>query len=232
MLQLPIRQPALMSFDVFGTLISVRDSSYPAFERILDAATGPAIGVREFWEAWEEENIAAYAGPYRSYRDICRGSLQRTFERFGLRGDPDLIGHYFDAFRGFTLYDDVVPTLDALKARGIRLAVVSNIDDDLLAATPLPDTFDLVCTGERARGYKPDGTLFRYLIAHAGVPKEGILHSGQSQFTDMVGAKPLGLTVVWINRRGVALHPSVPRPDLTLPDVAGLLPLLDAEAAA
>ena len=58
-------------------------------------------------------------------------------------------------------------TLDRLAAR-YRLAVVSNIDDDLFAATPLKRDFDLVCTAERAKGYKPDGTLFRYLIANAG----------------------------------------------------------------
>jgi 2-haloacid dehalogenase len=82
-----------------------------------------------------------------------------------------------------------------------RIALVSNIDDDLLQATPVPGGIDLVCTAERARGYKPDGTLFRYLIANAGVAIPEILHSGQSQHTDMVGGKPLGLTVTWINRR-------------------------------
>lgn len=228
MLRLPVPEPGLMSFDVFGTLISVRDGSYPAFARILGAAVGPPVDVGTFWEAWEEENIRAYSGPYRSYRTICRDSLRQTFDRFGLRGDPDLIGHYFDAFRDFSLYPDVTATLTALRERGIRLAVVSNIDDDLLASTPLPDVFDLVCTAQGARGYKPDGTLFRHLIAQAGVPKESILHSGQSQFTDMVGAKPLGLAVVWINRRTVALHPSVPKPDLILPDIASLLPLVQA----
>jgi hypothetical protein len=105
-----------------------------------------------------------------------------------------------------------------------RLALVSNIDDDLLAATRLGRDFDLVCMAERARGYKPDGTLFCYLIDHAGVAKDEILHSGQSQFTDMVGAKPLGLTVAWINRRGIELHPSVPGPDFTFLDIASLIP--------
>jgi 2-haloacid dehalogenase len=83
-----------------------------------------------------------------------------------------------------------------------------------------------VCTAERARGYKPDGTLFRYLIAHAGVPLGDILHAGQSQFTDLVGGKPLGLRIAWINRRGVGLDPTVPRPDVVLSDVASLLSLL------
>ena len=99
--------------------------------------------------------------------------------------------------------------------------------DDLLTATSLGRTFDLICTAERAKGYKPDGTLFRYLIARAGCSRDDILHSGQSQFTDMVGGKPLDLTIVWINRRDVALHPSVPKPDFVFPDVASLLDLLE-----
>jgi 2-haloacid dehalogenase len=53
-----------------------------------------------------------------------------------------------------------------------------------------------------------------------------ILHAGQSQFTDMVGAKPLGLTVAWINRRGVSLSPEVPRPDFQFGDIQSLVPLL------
>ncbi len=85
-----------------------------------------------------------------------------------------------------------------------------------------------MCTAQRAKGYKPDGTLFRYLIEHAGCHKDEILHSGQSQFTDMVGAKPLGLTVAWINRRGVALDASVPRPDFVFNEVQSLLGLVGA----
>ena len=88
-----------------------------------------------------------------------------------------------------------------------------------------------MCTAERAGGYKPDGTLFRYLIANAGVAVSEILHSAQSQFTDMVGGKPLGLTIAWINRRGVELHASVPKPDFVLADIAALIPLLAGRTA-
>src|SRR5437660_658691 len=221
--------PKLMSFDVFGTLIDVRDGSYGAFASILRDAGGSGVDVKAFWEHWEARNIARYWEPYRRYRDICELSLAETFAHFGLHGDARLIARYFEAFPRFALYPDVAPTLDRL-ARLCPLAVVSNIDDDLLAATPLGRGFDLVCTAERARGYKPDGTLFRYLLDQAqsrfGVGRDEILHYGQSQFTDMVGAKPLGLTVAWINRRALALDPSVPRPDYVFPDLASLASLV------
>ena len=219
-------RPKLMSFDVFGTLISVRDSSYGAFERILADTGARHIDVKAFWEHWEHRNIAHYWEPYRSYREICELSLAETFARFEVAGDSRLIDRYFEAFPSFFLYDDVVRTLDQLSRR-YKLAVVSNIDDDLLALTPLKRNFDLVCTAQRAKGYKPDGTLFRYLIEHAGVAKGDILHSGQSQFTDMVGGKPLGLTIAWINRRQIALDDSVPRPDFIFPDIQSLTGLVD-----
>ena len=214
-------RPKLISFDVFGTLISVRDSSYGAFARILADVGAHGVDVRTFWEHWEHRNISHYWEPYRTYREICKLSLEETFSHFGLAGEGHLINHYFDAFPRFFLYDDVVRTLDRLSRR-YRLAVVSNIDDDLLALTPLPRHFDLVCTAERARGYKPEGTLFRYLIEHAGCARDEILHAGQSQLTDLVGGKPLGLTIAWINRRQIELDSSVPRPDFVLADIESL----------
>ena len=216
----------LLSFDVYGTLINTPPINVRAFRLILEQAGASNIDALAFYQFWESRNIVHYREPYRSYREIGELSLQEAFENFGVVGGRgDLIERYFELFPEMQLYPDVLPTLERLAGR-YRLAVVSNIDDDLLGATRLYREFDLVCTAERAGGYKPDGTLFRYLIAKAGVGVPEILHSGQSQFSDMVGGKPLGLAVCWINRRGIYLHPSVPPPDHIFPDIRSLLPLL------
>jgi 2-haloacid dehalogenase len=211
--------PELISFDVFGTLVDVRGGTTAAFRSILRDSGGGHVDVEAFWDHWERRNIVHYREPYRRYREICALSLLETFEHFRLAGTPAHIERYFEAFAGFALFPDCQPALERL-GRDYRLALVSNIDDDLLALTRLERTFDLVCTAERARGYKPDGTLFRHLIARAGCARDDILHAGQSQLTDLVGGKPLGLTVAFINRRGLTLAAGVPRPDLTCPDLA------------
>jgi 2-haloacid dehalogenase len=108
--------------------------------------------------------------------------------------------------------------------------LVSNMDDDLLAATDLGRRFDVVCTAERARGYKPNGTLFRFLLARGDADIDTLLHCGQSQHTDMVGAKPLGIRVAWINRRGLTLAPGVSKPDHELRDLRGVPELLPRQA--
>ena len=216
----------LLSFDVFGTLVNTPPSNAKAFQAILREAGAPSVDALAFYTYWENRNIAHYMEPYRSYKAICRMSLEEAFAHFHIENAPSsLIHHFLDACREMELYPDVLPTLQALQQR-YRIAVVSNIDDDLLQATPIPFKFDLVCTAERARGYKPDGTLFRYLLHHSGLPATAILHCGQSQFTDLVGAKPLGLDVAWINRRGLNLSPDVPTPDHILPDIASLPSIL------
>jgi len=217
----------LLSFDVYGTLVDVRAGSRAAFAEILASAGAPHLDPLEFWEYWEAANIRRYWQPYRPYREICRDSLAETFAHFELQGDPGLIQRYFDAFPRFERFPDVDDVLDRL-GRRFKVAIVSNIDDDLLAVTPLGRRFDLVCTAERARGYKPDGTLFRYLLKQSGVGMSELLHSGQSQRTDMVGAKPLGITVAWINRRGLPLAADVPKPDYELKDLRALLDFVES----
>ena len=180
----------LLSFDVYGTLINTAPINAMAFRRILEQAGASNVDALAFYQFWETRNIVHYRELYRSYREIGGLSLEEAFKNFGVvGGTADLIERYFELFPEMQLYPDVLPTLEKLEGK-YQLAVVSNIDDDLLGATRLGWEFDLVCTAERAGGYKPDGTLFRYLIANAGVVVPEILHSGQSQFTDMVGGKP------------------------------------------
>jgi 2-haloalkanoic acid dehalogenase type II len=180
----------------------------------------------ELWEQWEKANIRRYWDPYLSYREICRASLQEVFSKLHIAGNPDSIQLYFDSFTQFTRFPDVDEVLDALRTAGYKLAVVSNIDDDLLQATPLGRTFDLVCTAERARGYKPDGTLFRYLVKSSGLSINEVFHSGQSQHTDLVGGRPMGLTVAWINRRNLVRAEGVPEPSFQFNDLRPILDLL------
>ncbi|MGI4811672.1 MAG: HAD hydrolase-like protein [Janthinobacterium lividum] len=211
--------PRLLSFDVYGTLVNTPPANHAAFQAILADAGRTDLDPIAFYSFWEQRNIVHYLESYRTYKDICRLSLSEAYRKFGVTtGREEAIQRFFDCLSSMALYPDVLPTLEVL-ARHNRLALVSNIDDDLLGTTPLGREFDFVCTAEKARGYKPDGTLFRYLQEASGLPVSQILHSGQSQFTDMVGGKPLGFTIAWINRRSLDLHPSVPPPDLILPDL-------------
>jgi hypothetical protein len=149
----------LLSFDVIGTLINVRDGSYAAFHSILEECGRADVDVRAFWEHWEDRNIAHYWEPYRPYKEICELSLAEAFAHFGVNGRPQLIHRYFDAFAAFEPYPEVGPTLEVLSRRH-RLAITSNIDDDLLRQRGSTGTSTLSAPPSAPKATSPTGRCF------------------------------------------------------------------------
>src|SRR5215471_9774837 len=149
--------PRLLA-DVYGTLINTPPANLQAFRSILHEASETNVEPMEFYSFWEQRNVAHYMEPYKSYKEICQLSLSEAFRRFGVSsGREELITRYFECFSSMRLYPDVQPTLDIL-APNYRLALVSNIDDDLLNMTALGRQF----ASPHLTSYFPD--LNPYLI--------------------------------------------------------------------
>lgn len=114
--------------------------------------------------------------------------------------------------------------------RKYKLAIISNVDDDLFAfsAQRLEVVFDWVITAQQAKTYKPSLNNFHLAFERIGLPKSKILHVAQSLFHDHVPAKTLGLSTVWINRRHNkpgfgATPPAQAQPDLEVPSLQALV---------
>jgi 2-haloacid dehalogenase len=125
-------------------------------------------------------------------------------------------------------FEDTVGSLRRLGNR-YRLAILSNIDDDLFAPTArqLEVPFDPVITARQVRAYKPSPAMFSALIARAGTPRDRILHVAQSLFHDVAPARDHGLASVWVRRASQrdifgATPASVATPDLEVEDLASL----------
>jgi HAD superfamily hydrolase (TIGR01549 family) len=114
--------------------------------------------------------------------------------------------------------------LSALSPR--RAAIVSNADEEHLAAWTITFPVEFVLISEAAQAYKPDPRLFQAALARLGLRPEEVLHVGDSEVDDAMGAKAAGLRVAWVNRDGHGLRPGVPRPDFEIADLKGLLALL------
>jgi 2-haloacid dehalogenase len=109
-----------------------------------------------------------------------------------------------------------------------RLAIISNTDDDLFAASArhLQAEFDPVVTAEQARAYKPALAPFHLALQRLGLPREQVLHVGQSVYHDVVPAKSLGLATVLVRRRGFgATRVVAEKPDVEVPDLRSLAAL-------
>ena len=107
----------------------------------------------------------------------------------------------------FHAYEDSAPTLRALRAAGIRTAVVSNWDWSLherLQETGLAGLVDGALASAEVGSAKPDGAIFRAALELVGARPEETWHVGDTPEADVEGARAAGIHPVLIAREGVA----------------------------
>jgi len=113
---------------------------------------------------------------------------------------------------------DVVPALDALRTRGLKLVVVSNANGTLRAHMQrlgLAERFDHVFDSADEGVEKPDPRFFEIALERSGARKETTIHVGDLYYVDVMGARSAGL-------RGVLLDEADLRPDADCPRVRSL----------
>jgi 2-haloalkanoic acid dehalogenase type II len=159
----------------------------------------------------------------RSADEVCRS--------LGVSPAPEALAAFGGSVGAWPAFPDSAAALAALKLR-YRLAVITNCDDDLFAASNrrLGVEFYHVITAQQVGSYKPDPRNFEVAFERIGEPRERILHVAQSLFHDHVTAKGLGLATAWIDRRHGrtgrgATPPADVTPDLVVPSMAGFAEL-------
>jgi 2-haloacid dehalogenase len=226
----------VLTFDCYGTLIDWETGILASLQPIL-THHGVTADVEHLLTLYSElERAAEQEGPYRSYRQVLMTVLHGLGERLGFRAAATEQAQFAASVGAWPPFTDTPAALVALK-RSFKMAIVSNVDDDLFARThpQLGIVFDWVITAQQVRSYKPSLNNFHQALARIGVPKEQVLHVAQSLFHDHVPAKQLGLDTVWVNRRhnktgAGATPPAHVQPDLEVPNLATLAQLVAATA--
>jgi len=133
-----------------------------------------------------------------------------------------------ESLPGWEAFPDVHAALEEVRRRGWRLAILSNTDPDLIAASQVQIGvhFDEVVVASEIGSYKPAHKHWQEFFARTGAPREGHVHVAQSYVHDVVPAHELGLRCVWINRSGQAPSGEA-APTRELPDLNGLADVLD-----
>jgi 2-haloacid dehalogenase len=225
------QQVDAISFDCYGTLIDWETGITGALRPIL-TAHGVHIDDRELLEYYAECEAAEERKKYRPYREVLRSVVQQFGRRYDFEPADNELSGLADSLGDWPPFSDTVGSLNALKAK-YRLAIISNVDHDLLSATlrRLDTRFDHIITSESAKVYKPSRRMFSHALKMMRLPKEKILHVAQSLYHDIVPAGALGLKTVWVNRRAGlqgqgATPPAEAHPDLEVPDLGTLASLM------
>src|SRR5215211_2368763 len=190
------------TFDCYGTLVD------------WNSGLRDALGSDEQLARYHElEPEVQTDDPSRSYRDV----LRETARRLGSDADPAA------SLPEWPVFPEVRAALEEARARGWRLAILSNADRDLLdasiAAIGVP--FDLSIVASEIGSYKPAERHWRAFEGRTGRLPD--VHVAQSLFHDVATANALGIPTVWINR---LREPADPEPTVERPDLAGLADVL------
>ena len=210
-----------LTFDCYGTLIDWRQGIVAAFRDAAGEAAGELPGAERILELHARHEAELQAAPYRPYREVLTETARRAAAELGLGPALEPFDFLADSLPRWPPFADTNPALAALRRAGIRLGILSNVDDELLEATleQLDVEFELLVTAEQVRAYKPASPHFER--ARERLRGRGWLHAAQSPFHDLVPAGELGLPAVWINRLGEPCAPGL-RPLRVFPDLAGL----------
>ena len=173
---------------------------------------------------------------YIRYGESWQEIVKKFSHRFNFQPTETASGTeincWLDSLKNWQPFPDTVAALTALKQK-YKLAVISNIDDDLFAGTAqhLKVEFDCLIAAEQVRSYKPSTRNFEIALETMGISADKLLHVAQSIYHDIVPATSMGISTVWVNRRhdktgfGATL-PATSEPDLEVPDLKTLVEMI------
>lgn len=205
-----------LTFDCYGTLIDWNGGISSVLGAVFGADDVPRLLAR-----YHELEPQIEAERYRSYRqvlDLCLAGLAMEEGRALADGEATALS---DSLERWPAFPEVPETLGRLQDAGWRLAILSNCDRDLIAASlpRLGVRFDRVITAEDVGSYKPDHGHWRRFSELTGADHGRHVHVGASLFHDVAPAGELGIPRVWVNRLG---EPAGPVPDREVPDLGGV----------
>ena len=188
-----------IAFDLDGTLYP----NYRLYLRLIPFIVKEHRLLRAMGKARDTLRAAAHEGRFYDIQARLMAEL--------LRGDPALVQERTETliyrgweplFKGVRLFDGVLETLDAFKAAGLKLGMLSDFPPEKkLEYLGLSAYWDATLCSERTGRLKPDPAPFLALAEALGARPERILYVGNSISYDVAGAKRVGMDAALISSR-------------------------------
>ena len=185
-----------ITFDVGGTLIEPWPSVGHVYAEVAARygvdGIAPETLTQNFIRAWKARTSFDYA------KESWFAIVRETFGEQAAQLPPEFYPAVFNRFTDadtWHIYDDVLPTLETLAARGVKLGNISNWDDrlrPLLNNLNLARHFSSLVISCELGATKPDARLFAQAARELGVAPGEMLHVGDSLAMDVGGAEGFG----------------------------------------
>ena len=198
------------TFDCYGTLINWNAGIRAELARVFgeERADTMLIAYHELEPELQRDGLL-------SYREVMTEAMRRLGAPAG--EEAGLV----ESLPAWAPFSEVPAALEEARSRGWRLAILSNSDPDLIAASQerIGVPFDETIVASEIGSYKPEHGHWLEFAARTGADPAFHVHVAASLFHDVAAANELGIPVVWINRLG---EKAEPEPTRELPDLSRL----------
>ena len=189
------------AFDAYGTLFDV--FSVTALCEELFPGNGDALAQRWRAKQLQYSLLRSLMGRHRDFWLVTGDALVNAAAGLGLDLTPARQDRLMEAYLTLAAFPDVRPGLEALQARGVKLAILSNGEPRMLEAAArsagIDTLLDDIISVEEVKIFKVSPRVYNLGPERLGVDRSA-LGFVSSNAWDVAGAASAGLTTFWIQR--------------------------------
>lgn len=213
-------------FDAYGTLFDFGAAASRHRSELGDKADAltDIWRLKQLQYTWLRSLMDDYVG----FWTVTGEALDYSLEAVGI-DDKGIRDKLMDAYLTLDAYPEVPAMLKALKAAGLKTAILSNGEPKMLdaavEAAGIGDVLDASLSVEEVGIYKPHRSVYQLAVDRLGVAAERISFQSSNSW-DACGAAHFGFRVAWCNRFGQGDEHLPAQPDVQIKTLAELPPLL------
>ena len=186
-------------FDAYGTLFDVNSAAEKCKGKIGDKWEDFA----NYWRSTQLEYtwLRSLMNRHKDFWKITEDSLDKSMKFFKI--DNSMRNDLLDLYKVLSPFSEVKETLNKLKKKNFKLAILSNGTPSLLGNlvknNNLENIFDDIFSIEEVGIFKPDSKVYELPVNKYNIKKDEILFLSANTW-DVSGGGNYGYNSVWVNR--------------------------------
>ena len=186
-------------FDAYGTLFDVNSAAEKCKEKIGNKWEDFA----NYWRTTQLEYtwLRSLMNRHKDFWKITEDSLDKSMKFFKI--DNSMRNDLLDLYKVLSPFSEVKETLNKLKKKDFKLAILSNgtpsLLENLVKNNNLENIFDDIFSVEEVGIFKPDSKVYELPVNKYNIKKDEILFLSANTW-DVSGGGNYGYNSVWVNR--------------------------------
>ncbi|MDA1905778.1 HAD family hydrolase [Bacillus cereus] len=203
----------MIFFDIDGTLLNYDNAEENGishfFQKYNDIFLGNELEAMKLWHELSDKYFNKFLSKELSFQEQQGMRMYHSFKTYGVNVSPEESQHRFNQYielykKNWTLFEDVLHTLQTLQQRGHSLGIISNGDYEQqiekLTALNILQYFKYIFTSSELGISKPDPEIFHKAVLQLNLEMKDCYYIGDRLETDAISSTAAGMQGIWLNR--------------------------------